>query len=54
MAALAPNEPRNGPTIPHAPSYVKIGEEIYDPDNDNEPQRRSILHFITNGHEFRK
>src|SRR5262245_731318 len=32
----------------------KIGEEIYDPGNDNEMQLRSILHFTTNGHEFRK
>src|SRR5437667_2164363 len=28
IAALAPNEPRNGPTIPRAPSYVKSAKKF--------------------------
>src|SRR6266566_4221278 len=28
IAALAPNDPRNGPTIPRAPSYVKSAKKF--------------------------
>src|SRR5207248_10015960 len=45
IAALAPNEPRNGPTIPRAPSLSEISKEIYDADDEDEAERRSISHY---------